>query len=66
MIFPKKKPSLGEVTASPMDDLPEEDDEADDGSYGAAVDELAEVLNVPDDKLEAFSAAFKAAAMSCK
>lgn len=61
MADPKKKPSLGEVTAKagkgsssePVDD-----------SYSAAVDELAEVLGVSD--VDAFRAAFEAAVMSCK
>lgn len=64
MKAPGKKPSLGEVTASPMEGLSGDSDE--DDSYGAAVDELAEVIGVPEDKLPAFAAAFKAAAMSCK
>ena len=35
-------------------------------SYGAAVDELADVLGVSDDKRDAFREAFEAAVMSCK
>lgn len=56
-----KKPSLGEVAAKPME---EEEEEAEDESYSAAVDELAEILGVAD--VDSFREAFKAACMSCK
>lgn len=60
---PAKKPSLGEVAVD-VSDVDDTDDEA--GEYDAAVDEVADLLGVSEDKLEAFRDAFKAAVMSCK
>lgn len=60
----KKKPGLAlavMVGAKKGADAPKEDD-----SYGASVDELADVLGVSDDKRDAFREAFEAAVMSCK
>lgn len=60
MKAPGKKPSLGEVAVK-SDPL---EPDGDDDTYGAAVDELAEVVGVAD--VDAFREAFKAAVMSCK
>jgi hypothetical protein len=60
-----KKPGLALVIAAGGKPKGEAAPESDD-SYGAAVDELADVLGVPDDKLDAFREAFEAACMACK
>lgn len=57
-----KMPALGEISAKLSD--PNTDPGTDDDTYGAAVDELAEVVGVAD--VDAFREAFKAAVMSCK
>jgi hypothetical protein len=60
-----KKPSLGDVIG--LGDVDEDEDMGEeDGSYSAAVSELAEVLGVGDDQMDAFKTAFQAAVMSCK
>ena len=60
-----KKVSLADVAAMPSTD----DDESAEGSgaasYDAAVSELADVLGVADDKLDAFKAALEAVIMTC-
>lgn len=62
----KKKPGLSLVIAmggkKPASEAEPDGDEA----YGAAVDELADVLGVSDDKRDAFREAFEAAVMSAK
>lgn len=58
-----KKPSLADVAMAPD---PEGEPEDDGGAYDASLDELAEVLNVPADKMDAFRESFMAACMSCK
>jgi len=55
---PKSSDSSGDISQS--------DEEDDDEGYSAAVDELADTMDVPDDKREAFMDAFKAAVMACK
>jgi hypothetical protein len=60
----KKKPSLGAVVVEiGSAKKPAKDD---DDAYAAAVDELAEVMGVSEEKLDAFREAFQAAVMSCK
>lgn len=59
-----KKPSLADVALEESGDEEEAPESGDD--YGVAVDELAEVLGVTDDKMQAFRDAFQAACMSCR
>ena len=59
----KKKPGLALVVAVGKG-KPKAEPDGDE--YSAAVGELADVLGVPEDKLEAFTEAFEAAVMSCK
>jgi hypothetical protein len=59
----KKKPSLALVVSTGKG---KPASKSDGDSYGAAVDELADVLGVADDKMEDFKAAFEAAVRTCK
>lgn len=63
-----KKPSLALLIAGlgkgKMND--DDEDDYDSGEYSAAVEELADALDVADDKREAFSTAFRAAVKCCK
>lgn len=64
MAGPAKKPGLAlAVMVGAKKGAAEPDD---DDSYGAAVDELADVMGVAEDKRDAFREAFEAAVMSCK
>lgn len=63
MAASEKKPGLAVVISAGKSKVDEGDE---DESYGASLDELADILGVSDDQREAFSDAFKAAVMSCK
>lgn len=58
-----KKPSLAMVIGLGKGKAEPDDDDED---YDAAVGELADVLGVPEDKVDAFKSAFQAAVMSCR
>jgi hypothetical protein len=61
----KKKPGLALVVSVGKGKPEPKKSEASD-EYSAAVDELAEVIGVADDKMADFKAAFEAAVMACK
>ena len=61
----KKKPGLA-LVVSMGKAKGEGESEGSGEEYGAAVDELADVLGVAEDQREAFASAFEAAIMSCK
>jgi len=58
------KPSLADVALD--DDMAPDSTPSVGDDYGASVAELAELLGVPADKVDAFSTAFQAAVMTCK
>lgn len=58
----KKPPSLADVA---LDAEPDTED-VDGDAYTAAVDELADVMGIGEDKRDAFRSAFEAAVMSVK
>jgi hypothetical protein len=62
----KKKPSLSMVVGIGKPTEDKESPEEDAGEYDASVDELADVLDVPDAKRDAFRDALQAAIMSCR
>ncbi|AKU97004.1 hypothetical protein AKJ09_03668 [Labilithrix luteola] len=71
MASESKKPGLALVIGVGKDKgRSKEDDDSepdmDDEDYQASIEELADVLDISDDKREAFRDAFQAAVMSCK
>ncbi len=60
-----KKPSLASV-ASMMEPIEDEESAMPDDGYETAAAELAEVLNVPEDRMGAFTDALEAFVRSCK